>query len=524
MIEIKSKFLDAKAWPFQEAKKIVQRHKDNSVPSKGHVLFATGYGPSGLPHIGTFGEVARTSMVRRAFSELSDFPTKLFAFSDDMDGLRRLPENIPNKELIQPHIDKPLTKVPDPFGIYESFGHHNNAMLRKFLDEFSFDYEFVSATTCYQSGKFDETLVSVLQNYDAIMAIILPTLGEERKKTYSPFLPVCPDTDKVLQVPIIERNIERKTIVYLREDGKKIETLITGGSCKLQWKVDWAMRWKAFEVDYEMSGKDLIESVKSSSKICKVLNGKPPEGFSYELFLDENGEKISKSRGNGISIEEWLTYASPESLSLFMYQSPRKAKRLYFDIIPKTVGEYLDHLNKYYDTYEESKKIENPVWHVHKGSPPLENVTISFSLLLNLASVCGTESPDVLWGFINRYDKHISREQSNILNKLLAYAIIYYKDFIKPQKKFRRPNDKEKKALLSLKLKLEELSDDVDRETIQNLIYSIGKEYNYLNLRDWFKAQYEILFGQTEGPRIGSFVELYGIKNYAKLIEDSIKY
>ena len=518
-----SKALEAKAWPFQEAKKILDRYSNGLLPSKEYVLLATGYGPSGLPHIGTFGEVARTCMVRRAFAELSDIPTKLFAFSDDMDGLRRLPENIPNKELIEPHIGKPLTKVPDPFGLHESFGHHNNAMLCKFLDEFGFDYEFISSTSCYQAGKFDQVLSSVLLNYDAIMEIIIPTLGAERKKTYSPFLPICPDTGKVLQVPVIKRNIENKTIVYLRGDGKKIETLITGGACKLQWKVDWAMRWVAFEVDYEMSGKDLIESVNNSSKICRVLSGRPPEGFNYELFLDENGEKISKSRGNGITIEEWLTYASPESLSLFMYQSPRKAKRLYFDIIPKTVGEYLNHLNKFHNTSEESKKLDNPIWHIHKGSPPLENVDISFSLLLNLASVCSTESPEVLWGFINKYNKNISKDENHILDRLVGYALVYYKDFIKPKKKFRKPSDIELKALLSLKLKLVEINDDSDRDTIQNIIYSVGKEHNFSNLRDWFKAQYEILFGQTEGPRIGSFVELYGINNYVKLIEDSIK-
>ncbi len=512
----------SKSWPFQEAIRIKKRFKENSFPSKGYVLFETGYGPSGLPHIGTFGEVARTSMVINAFSKLSDIPTKLIAFSDDLDGLRKLPENIPNKKLISGFIGKPLTSIPDPFGTHKSFGEHNNSKLKEFLDTFNFQYEFKSSTESYFSGEFDLTLISVLENYDKIMNIILPTLGSERQKTYSPFLPICPETGLVLQVPVIERNTKSGLIVYEREDGKKIETKVTGGSCKLQWKVDWAMRWTALEVDYEMSGKDLIESVTLSSKICKLLGGNVPLNYTYELFLDDKGEKISKSKGNGISIDEWLTYASPESLSLFMFQSPKKAKRLHFDVIPKAVNEYLTFLEKYNLEKDKSKIYDNPVWHIHFGCPPKKSIPISFGILLNLASVCNTEDTEVLAGFVEKY---ISEDRSNIsqeLMQLINFAISYFKDFVKPNKKYRKPSDIEENALLKLSAQLELMGDQTDSEGIQTKVYEIGKNGGFDNLREWFQAQYEVLFGQSEGPRIGSFIELYGKSEYSQLIKQAL--
>ncbi|MBT7942021.1 MAG: lysine--tRNA ligase, partial [Alphaproteobacteria bacterium] len=351
------------AWPFAEARALL-KHLGDKTPEKGYVLFETGYGPSGLPHIGTFGEVARTSMVRHAFHQLSDLPTKLFAFSDDMDGLRKVPDNIPNKEMVEQHLGKPLTQIPDPFGTHESFGHHNNARLQAFLDDFGFDYEFKSSTDYYKGGLFDDMLLKVLAEYDKIINVVLPTLGNERRATYSPFLPVCKKTGTVLQAPVIQRNVEAGTIVYEDEDGTKIETPVTGGHCKLQWKADWGMRWAGLSVDYEMSGKDLIDSVKLSSKICRILGCTPPQNLTYELFLDDNGEKISKSRGNGLAVEEWLRYAPPESLSLFMYQKPKTAKRLYFDVIPRNVDDYLTHVEKF-ESQEDAKKLDSPAWHIH---------------------------------------------------------------------------------------------------------------------------------------------------------------
>ncbi len=512
--------LASKAWPFIEAQKLIDRAAKRP-NGKDYVLFETGYGPSGLPHIGTFGEVARTTMVRRAFALLSDQPSRLFAFSDDMDGLRKVPDNIPNKEILEPHLGKPLTSVPDPFGTHESFGHHNNARLQAFLDDFGFDYEFVSSTEMYNSGRFDETLLKLLHNYDAVMKIILPTLGPARQATYSPFLPLCPKTGVVLQVPMVELNPDAGTVVYEDIDGGKVETPVTGGHCKLQWKADWAMRWAALDVDYEMSGKDLIESVKLSSRICSVLDGAPPEGFTYELFLDENGEKISKSRGNGLTIEEWLDYASPESLSLYMFQSPRKAKRLYFDVIPRAVDDYLTHLEKF-SAQEDEKRFANPAWHIHGGEPPTEEVPISFAMLLNLASVCNTEDPAVLWGFISRYVEGAKPENHPILDRLAGYAIAYYRDFVRPNKHYRAPVDVEQAALGELAAKLEELGAGAAAEDIQFEVYEVGKRHGYENLRDWFKALYETLLGQSQGPRMGSFLALYGVDESVALIRRAL--
>jgi len=510
----------ANAWPFAEARQIL-KHVGGQVPEKGYVLFETGYGPSGLPHIGTFGEVARTTMVRHALHQLSDIPTRLFAFSDDMDGLRKVPDNIPNKEMIAPHLGKPLTKIPDPFGTHESFGHHNNARLQAFLDDFGFEYEFMSATECYQSGMFDAMLLRVLERYDAIINIVLPTLGDERRATYSPFLPVCEKTGRVLQVPVVERDRDAGTIVYRKEDGQMIETPVTGGRCKLQWKADWGMRWAALGVDYEMSGKDLIDSVKLSGKICRVLGSNPPSGFSYELFLDENAEKISKSKGNGLSVEEWLRYAPPESLALFMYAKPKTAKRLYFDVIPRAVDEYIAHLGSFAGQ-DEAKRLDNPVWHIHLGHPPEEDAHLSYNVLLNLASVCHTEDKTVLWHFIGRYRPDATPETAPILDKLVEYAINYYRDFIKPAKRYRKADEMEKVALDDLANTLSVLPANAAAEVIQTEVYEVGKRHPFADLKAWFKALYEILLGQEQGPRMGSFIALYGMNETVALIKKAV--
>ena len=512
--------VDSKAWPFQEARALLKR-VNGQTPEKGNVLFETGYGPSGLPHIGTFGEVARTSMVRRAFHELCDIPTRLVAFSDDMDGLRKVPDNVPNKEMLTRYLEMPLTQVPDPFGTHDSFGAHNNARLQAFLDQFGFDYEFVSSTDCYQSGRFDTALMAVLRQYDKVMDVILPTLGAERQATYSPFLPLCPDTGRVLQVPVIARDLDAGTITYVSDAGGKVEVPVTGGRCKLQWKADWAMRWFALDVDYEMSGKDLIESVRLSSKICRVLGARPPESFTYELFLDENGEKISKSRGNGLSIEEWLRYAAPESLSLYMFQQPRRAKRLYFDVIPRAADDYLRFLDSFHQQ-DEAEKLANPAWHIHAGQPPQEDVPLTFALLMNLAGACNSEDKEVLWGFISRYAPGATAENHPMLDALVGYAINYYRDFVKPHKSYRPPNDQERAAMENLLAALEGMDPALSGTDIQNQIYEIGKAHNFENLRDWFKALYEVLFGQSQGPRFGSFAALYGVAETAALVRRAL--
>lgn len=465
-------------------------------------------------------------MVRHAFEALTNgrYKTRLICFSDDMDGLRKVPDNVPNKALLTEALEKPLTQVPDPFGTHESFAHHNNARLQSFLDQFGFDYDFYSATECYKSGMMDETLLKMLDVYDKVMEIILPTLGAERQKTYSPFLPVCPRTGKVLQVPMLERHPERGTVVYADpETGKKVETKVTGGHVKCQWKADWAMRWAALGVDYEMAGKDLIDSVTLSSKICKALGATPPEGFNYELFLDEKGEKISKSKGNGLTIEEWLSYATPESLSLYMFQKPKTAKKLHFDVIPRTVDEYLQHLGGYAGQ-DEAKHVENPVWHIHSGNPPAAELPITFALLLNLVSASNAENKDRLWGFIRKYQPDANPEKYPLLDQLAGYAVTYYHAFEKPKKVYRKATEQEAAALRDLAQKLADAGDAASAEILQNLVYETGKQHGYAeNLRDWFKAIYEILLGASQGPRFGGFIELYGVNETQDLIDQALR-
>ncbi len=512
----------ATAWPFQEARALLDERLKGKTPDKGYVLFETGYGPSGLPHIGTFGEVARTTMVRRALAILApEIPSRLFAFSDDMDGLRKVPDNIPNQEMVRQHLGKPLTRIPDPFGTHESFGHHNNARLRSFLDRFGFSYEFQSATDWYMSGRFDQALLGVLRHYDAVINVVLPTLGPERRATYSPFLPVCPKTGVVLQVPVVERNVEAGTIVYKNEDGSLVETPVTGGACKLQWKADWGMRWVALGVDYEMSGKDLIPSVELSTRIARILGGTPPMNLTYELFLDDQGQKISKSKGNGLAVEDWLKYAPAESLALFMYQKPKTAKRLYFDAIPRVVDDYLTFLGKF-PAEDAAKQLDNPVWHIHAGQPPAEDAHLSFNILMNLVSVCHSEDPAVLWGFIQRYAPGAAPETAPILNGLVGYAIAYYRDFVKPNKTYRKATADEAQAFADLKAGLEKLPSDATPEDIQNLVYEIGKRPCFADLKSWFKTCYEVLLGNDQGPRMGSFIKLFGVAETIALLDKAI--
>ncbi|PXA96337.1 lysine--tRNA ligase [Caulobacter sp. D5] len=541
---------EARSWPFEQARATIARVLRVRLPDRADqeaakalidagktdeavkaypalakaVIFETGYGPSGLPHLGTFGEVARTTMVRQAFRALVDdhIPTRLIAFSDDMDGLRKVPDNIENKQPLIEDLGKPLTVVRDPFGTHDSFGAHNNARLRAFLDGFGFEYEFVSSTECYKGGLFDETLLTALARFDAIQKVMLPTLGEERRATYSPFLPVSPSTGKVLQVPTLERNVEKGTIVFEDEDGSKVEVPVTGGHVKMQWKPDWAMRWTALGVDYEMSGKDLIDSVKASGAICKALGGTPPEGFNYELFLDENNQKISKSKGNGLSMEDWLRYGAPESLSYYMFQSPKSAKKLYFDVIPKATDEYLQQLDAF-QRQEPAKQLDNPVWHIHSGKPPQQSSPVSFSLMLNLVSAADASPKEILWGFLSRYIPGASAETQPLLDRLAGYAINYYEDFVKPTKTFRAPTDVERAAILDLLAKLKAMpAGTQDAELIQNEVFEVGKAHGFDPLRAWFQALYEVLLGQSQGPRFGSFAAIFGVDRTIALIEEKL--
>jgi lysyl-tRNA synthetase class 1 len=546
---------DARSWPFEQARLLMARLIKLRLPTDDErdlaatlfaagrfdeavanlpalaqpVVFQCGYGASGLPHLGTFGEVARPTMVRNAFRALTEdaIPTRLLVVSDDMDGFRKIPDNVPNRAMLEEDRDKPVTSVRDPFGEYPSFGDHNNARLRAFLDGFGFDYEFVSATECYKSGRYDAVLLRLLERFDAVQAVMLPTLGDERRATYSPFLPISPKSGRVLQAPTLERHVDRGTIVFADEDGTLTETPVTRGHVKLQWRPDWAARWVALEVDYEMSGKDLVDSVRVSNKVCKVLGGEPPESFHYELFMDENNQKISKSKGNGLTMEEWLRYGAPESLAYYLFMSPKSAKRLYFDVIPKAADEYLQQLDAYNRppaADNKANRLDNPVWHVHAGQPPEQGSPVSFSLMLNLVSAANASDPEILWGFLSRYIPGATPQSQPLLDRLTGFALNYYEDFVRPAKRFRAPDPRERAAMEDLAKRLRGLpAGCTDAELIQNEVYAAGKQAVFEPLRGWFSALYEVLLGQPQGPRFGSFAAIFGLDRTIDLIERALK-
>jgi lysyl-tRNA synthetase, class I len=512
--------LVSKAWPYEEARKLLKRYPEGK-PGGEPILFETGYGPSGLPHIGTFNEVLRTTMVRRAFEEISDMPTRLVAFSDDMDGMRKIPDNVPNHELLAPHMGRPLTKVPDPFGKYESFAHHNNAMLREFLDRYGFEYEFISSTERYHGGAFDEALKNVLRNYQAIMDIMLPTLRKERAATYSPVLPISEKSGVVLQVPIEVVDVE-SGLIRFDDEGETVTRSILGGKAKLQWKVDWAMRWVALGVDYEMSGKDLTDSVTLSTKIARALGGRPPEVLIYEMFLDEKGEKISKTKGNGLALEEWLKYGPQESVAFYAFREPKRAKQLHLGIIPGTVDEYFKFRQQWHEQPWD-KRLGNPVHHIHNGKVPQSSIPVTFGLLLNLVGVMGgAATHEQVWSYLGNYVKDANPADYPELDALVGHALAYNCDVVAPTLQRRKPEGAEVAALERLDGELAALPADASAEDIQNIVYTIGNEGGFEQLRDWFKALYETLLGSSAGPRMGSFIALYGVENSRKLIAEAL--
>lgn len=519
MTNLRDTAMQSRAWPFAEARALLKRYQ-NGAPDKGHVLFETGYGPSGLPHMGTFGEVLRTSMIRRAFELLSDIPTRLVVFSDDLDGMRKVPDNVPDTDMLREHLQRPLTSVPDPFGEYDSFGAHNNAMLRRFLDTFGFEYEFISATEFYRSGAFDPTLRKAAERYDDIMRIMLPSLREERQQTYSCFLPLHPETGRVLYVPIKEVNAADATITFDDEDGREWTLPVTGGNVKLQWKPDFGARWAALGVDFEMYGKDHASNTKIYDGICRTLGGRAPEHFVYELFLDEFGQKISKSKGNGLTIDEWLAYAATESLSYFMYQKPKTAKRLHWDVIPRAVDEYHQQLQAW-PSQDAAGQLANPVWHIHGGDVPASTLTVPFGLLLNLASVSGAEDKETLWKYIIRRVPDAKPATHPDLDAAAGYALRYFQDQVRPTRRFRLPDEREAAAMADLAARFA-ASDETGPEELQTIVYAVGKEHGFDPLRDWFKALYEVLLGAPDGPRFGAFAALYGVEETVELIRGAL--
>ncbi|MDN5786702.1 lysine--tRNA ligase [Pseudorhodobacter sp.] len=517
MSALRDAAMTSKAWPFEEARAILKRY-EKKPPEKGYVLFETGYGPSGLPHIGTFGEVARTTMIRRAFAVISDIPTRLICFSDDVDGMRKVPENVPKREMLLENLQRPLTSVPDPFGEYDSFGAYNNAMLRRFLDTFGFEYEFISATEFYKSGQFDDILRLCTERYDAIMKIMLASLREERQQTYSAFLPIHPETGRVLYVPMKNVDPVNHTITFDDESGREWTLPVTGGNVKLQWKPDFGARWAALGVDFEMYGKDHSTNTPIYDGICEVLGGRKPHHMTYELFLDEDGQKISKSKGNGLTIDEWLTYASTESLSYFMYLKPKTAKRMHFDVIPKAVDEYHQQLRAYPGQTLE-QQVNNPVWHIHGGNPPESRMVVPFAMLLNLASVSAAKDAAGLWGFIKRYAPDASAETNPDMDAAAGFAVRYFHDFVAPKRVFRLPNDQERTAMEALRARLAVWEGGLDAEALQSMVFAVGKDHGFEPLRDWFKALYEVLLGASEGPRFGGFIALYGVAETIALMD-----
>ena len=513
-------YKNIKAWPFTEAQKILKKIENNR--EKININFETGYGPSGVPHIGTFAEVLRTNMVRNALKKINNCQSKLITFSDDLDALKKVPEDYPFPEKLSKYINFPLSSIPDFTGKYASYADRNNNLLKEFLNQFNFDYEFISSTEKYKSGDFDQCLLKILENYENISNIILPTLRKERRESYSPFLPICKETGKVLEVSITLVSKEDGIIAYRNHNNKLVETLVTKGNCKLQWKVDWAMRWSALDIDYEMYGKDLIPSFELSKQIAAYINKKVPINMSYELFLDQNGEKISKSKGNGLSIEEWMMYGTKESLALFMYQNPRRAKRLYFDCIPKSMDEYKKNHAGFF--HKEHAQPESPIWHIHEGFIPNYTYPIEFSNLINLVTALNTSDKDTIYNFCLLYIKRkLKQEEQNDLRLIIKLAINYFQNFILPRLKKRKPIQIEKEAIFNLIREIRKSKTELSSEEYQSLIYKYGKQIYPESLRSWFLSLYQILFGSENGPRLGSLFYLYKKEKVIKILEEVIE-
>ncbi len=518
------------SWPFQEAAKINLK----GLGPGEKIVFETGFGPSGRPHVGTFAEVARTIMVMNAFRELNpgraDDAT-LYAFCDDMDGLRKVPGNVPEKEMLAERLGMPLYKIPDPFGVDESYSAHMERELEEFLGRFGFEFKLISSASEYCSGAFNPGLKRVMEKYDEIRAIILPTLQEENREGWSPIIPTCENCGRLYTTVVTGTDRENARVSYscsgsfaggkVRGCGHSGETSVLDGAVKVGWKVDWALRWYVYKVRYEMYGKDLIDSARLSGKICRVMGGDPPAGMVYELFLDETGKKISKSVGEGLTVDSWMTYAPIESLIYFLFQNPRKQRRLYFDMVPKMVDDLLAEYAKYPDL-EEIEKPKTVSWHMEKigRERPAFSAAVNFSTLLNLISALGAGERELLWDYVRRYDPGAEGSRE-VVDKMVDRAVKYYMDFVEPAKKYRAPEPEERLALESLLEKLEAAHDGLAEDEYQALVFETAKERD-LEAKALFKTIYEVLLGQERGPRFGTFVKLVGKPRAAGIIKDKL--
>ncbi|MFH2218432.1 MAG: lysine--tRNA ligase [Pseudomonadota bacterium] len=513
-----------KCWPFKEADKLRKRYTETpNIP----VRFETGFGPSGMPHIGTFAEVARTTWVRHAFEFLTRWPTQLIAFSDDMDGLRKVPLNLPQQEMLTENLGRPLCRIPDPFGECESYSAYMNNKLREFLDSYSFDYTFQSSHEAYTRGDFNDGLSVILQKVEDVKAIILPTMSEAKRANWSPFFPICENCGRINSTQVTGYDIENNAIDYSCEQeegevkscGHKGTASIFNGKVKVGWKIDWALRWYSYDIGYEMYGKDLIESARLSGKICRLMGKQPPTGLFYELFLDAKGRKISKSVGKGLTIDSWMSYAPLESLLFYIFQNPKQAKRLFWGIVPRSVDDYLSNLIQYRSMDPEDHP-ESTIWHLfNKGETvPSYNAAINFSLINNLISAVGADDIDLILEYLKRYDSSMEK-YGTVIEDLVKKAMNYYRDFILPDKKYRTPTEKEKKMFNALRNELAEYDGD-DENELQSLPFNVVRAFDE-SPKNFFKMFYEVLFGQERGPRFGTFVRLVGKEKALSLLDSA---
>jgi lysyl-tRNA synthetase class 1 len=513
------------SWPFKEAQTLQKRFK---APPDKPVTFETGFGPSGLPHIGTFAEVARTTWVQRAFEHLSGWETRLIAFSDDMDGLRKVPLNMPQPDMLAEHLGKPLCYIPDPFGQDESYSAHMNRKLQEFLDAYGFTYQFQSSQEAYERGDFDEGLAILLQKVEQVRAIILPTLGQDKRADWSPFFPICQKCGRIYSTRVIGYHPEDNTIDYVCDQpigsaagcGDKNTISILGGQVKVGWKVDWALRWYAYDVGYEMYGKDLIDSARLSGQITRLMSKQPPNGFFYEMFLDEEGRKISKSVGKGLTVNGWVSYAPLESLLHYLFQNPRRAKRLFWDVVPKSVDDYLADLRQY-PSLDETKKPDQAIWHIFNlgRNVPAYDAGINFSLVNNLVSALGTDQAELTYEYLKRYDPSTANHE-DMVRDLVQKSINYYRDFILPGKQYRLPTEAERQLLQAARDRLSNFESD-DENDLQTIPFDIARE-NDIPPAKVFQAFYQVVLGQERGPRFGTFARLVGKEKLLLLLDKAL--
>jgi lysyl-tRNA synthetase class 1 len=519
----------AELWPREEARRLAERVA--AYEPERPVIFQSGFGPSGLPHLGTMAEILRPSFVRKAFHLIEPArPSRLIVFIDDLDGLRKVPENVPNRESVEQYLGMPVAKIPDPFGCCASFADHMVGLLGGFLAPVEVEYELMRAAEMYSSGRFDEGLKLILEKHEEIIAIIAPTLREENRAGWSPFMPICPKCGQVVERAVTAYHAERASVEFTCEKsaggrpgcGFSGEQSVLGGMAKVQWKVDWALRWYVLKVDYELYGKDLTDSARLSGQILRVMGGRPPLGFPFEMFLDEEGRKVSKSVGRGVTVEQWTRYAPIEVLKFFLLLNPRRARKLFLEAIPQYVDEYLDAVREYAAASEEQRRESMLEFVIQSTTPRRFNSALSFGLMMNLVAALGSSDSDFIWKYLVRYDASIGGEPDTeaMGRRLMQCALNFYRDFIEPTKKLYTPSDAERAQLKTLDAYLRE-NQDASAEDIEKKIYDLGRE-NYEKPGKIFPLLYRSILGQERGPRLGAFIRLATPARIIELLDATI--